>query len=275
MTANQTPLSSLPIHRKLTFAYILSLIVTLLMAASSVTGLVVRSTIYPTDELRQTFLPNDVVNLVIGVPILLLSMWLAKRGRLIGLLLWPGALLYVFYNYIAYVFGIPLNFLFPLNLLLVALSAYTTIGLIASIDAPAVQVKLQGKVSEKSAGGILAGFGILFVLRVIAVVAEALVTRTPIPVTDFPVLIADSLVCPAFIIGGLLLLRCKAFGYLSGLGLLFLASMLFIGLIVFMLIQPLLTSASFPLLDVVVVAVMGMICFIPFSLFVRGVLEKE
>jgi hypothetical protein len=55
------------------------------------------------------------------------------------------------------------------------------------------------------------------------------------------------------------------------LGLLFQASMLFIGLIAFLLIQPVLTDAPFSLTDVLVVAVMGLVCFVPFGLFVRGV----
>jgi hypothetical protein len=43
-------------------------------------------------------------------------------------------------------------------------------------------------------------------------------------------------------------------------------------LIAFLLLQPILTTAPFALADVVVVFVMGLICFIPFGLFVRGVL---
>jgi len=75
------------------------------MAAASVAGLMYRTTIYPTDELLRTFVSNDVVNLFIGLPILLGSMWLARRGQLLGLLCWPGALFFVLYNYIVYVFA--------------------------------------------------------------------------------------------------------------------------------------------------------------------------
>jgi hypothetical protein len=61
-------------------------------------------------------------------------------------------------------------------------------------------------------------------------------------------------------------------GYVTGLGLLFQASLLFIGLIVFLLVQPILTTGAFSLVDIVVVFVMmGLICFVPFALYVRGV----
>jgi O-antigen/teichoic acid export membrane protein len=51
--------------------------------------------------------------------------------------------------------------------------------------------------------------------------------------------------------------------------------MLFIGLLVFFILQPFLTDTPFPVTDFVVIAVMGLICFIPFVLFVRGVASKE
>jgi len=50
--------------------------------------------------------------------------------------------------------------------------------------------------------------------------------------------------------------------------------MLFIALITFLLLRPVLTDAPFVLTDVVVVFIMGMVCFIPFFLFLRGVQSK-
>ena len=80
---------------------------------------------------------------------------------------------------------------------------------------------------------------------------------------------------PALIIGGASLWQRKAFGYAVGLGMLFNASMLFIGLVVFLLIQPLFTSVPFALGDVVVILLMGLICYIPTGLFIQGVLKDR
>jgi len=274
MDTNQEHNASLPIRHNLTLVYIFSLIIAILMAAASIVGLLYPTVIYPTDDLLKSSMPNDVVNLFIGVPILLGSMWLARRGQLIGLLFWPGALFYVLYNYIAYVFGMPSNVMFLLYLTLVTLSAYTLIGLVASIDGTAVQQRLTGVVPERAAGGVLAGLGILFSLRVVGVIVGALVSRTPVAATELAVLVSDFVTSPAWIVGGVLLWRRKEFGYVTGLGLLFQASMLFIALIVFLLLRPFLTAAPFVLADVVVVFILGLICFIPFALFVRGVASK-
>jgi hypothetical protein len=267
--------SGLPITRDLTLAYTLSLLVALLMAVASAAALLYPGRLYRTEELRQSFLPNDVVNLLVGLPILLGSMWLARRGRLIGLLFWPGALFYVLYNSVVYAFGLPLNVGFLLSLLLLTLSGYTTIGLVASIDGKAVQQQLTGAVPERMAGGVLVVLGAVFSFRVIFILAGAILNRTPIAEAERALHVADLVISPALIVGGVLLWRREPLGYVAGTGLLFQASMLFIGLIVVLLLQPLLTAVPFLPVDTLVVLAMGLVCFVPFALFLRGVASRE
>ena len=271
MNTDQERSVGLPLRRCLTPIYALSFIIAVLMAAASGAGLLCRTIIYPTDELLRSFLPTDVAILSIGLPILLGSMWLAWRGKLVGLLLWPGALFFVLYNYVVYVLAMPLNAAFLLHLALVTLSAYTLIGLVAGIEGEAVRRGLAGAVPERVAGGVLAGLGLLFFLRVVGVMVNALASQTPIAETELALHTSDFLLSPAWVVCGVLLWRRRTVGYVTGLGLLFQASMLFIGLIIVLLLQPLLTNAPLPLADIGVVFAMGLICFIPFALFVRGV----
>ncbi len=266
--------TDLPITQNLTLAYVGSLIIALLMAVASVTGLVSPDQLYPTEELRRSFVPTDVINLVIGLPILLGSMWFARRGRLLGLLFWPGALLYVLYHYIVYTFGLPLNAGFLLALLLLALSAYTMAGLVASIaslEGKAIQQRLSGAVSERITGGVLIGLGILFALRALGVIGGALVNQAALPQAEIALQVADFITTIAWIIGGALLWRREPLGYVVGAGLLFQASMLFVGLLIYFALQPVLTATPFPVADFVVILVMGQICFVPFGLFIRGI----
>ena len=275
MNTHQGHNANLPIKGNISLVYALSFLIAILMAVVSVAGLLYRTLIYPTDELSRTFVSNDVVNLCVGLPILFGSMWLAWRGKLIGLLCWPGALFFVLYNYIAYTFAMPLNWAFLLHLVLAMLSLYTLIGLVASIDGKVVQQMLSGAVPERFAGGVLAGLGLLFLFRVIGVVINSITSGIIPPETELAVNISDFFITPAWIIGGILLWQGKEFGYVTGLGLLFQASMLFIALIVFLLLQPILTTAPFAVADVIVVFAMGLICFIPFVRFVRGVMAKS
>jgi hypothetical protein len=255
--------------------YVLSLATAVLMAVASVAGLLYPDQLYPADALRESFVPTDATNLLIGLPFLIGSLAFARRGHLLSLLFWPGALLYVLYNYIVYAFALPLNAGLMLALVLLVLSVYTVIGLVASIDGRAVQDRLAGAVPERLAGGVLAGLGLLFFLRVAGLLLQALAGGTPLAEAELAAMVADLMLTPAWVIGGIALWRRQALGYVSAAGLLFQASMLFVGLVFFLLLQPLLTDAPFLLTDVVVVLILGLISFVPFALFVRGVVSRR
>ena len=273
MNTKQERDANLPLTRSLSLTYALSFVIVILMATASIVGLLYRTVVYPTDDLLQSFVHNDVATLFIGLPMLLGSMWFTRRGQLVGVLLWPGALMFVLYTYLAYVLAMPFNVAFLLHLALVTLSVYALIGLLTSIDGKAVQLRLAGAVPERLAGGVLTGLGLLFFLRVFGVLVHALVSQAPLVETEVALNSSDCLIAPSWIICGALLWRREEFGYVTGLGLLFQASMLFIGLIIFWATQSILTSAPFPLVDVVVVLAIGMICFVPFALYVRGVVS--
>lgn len=90
--------------------------------------------------------------------------------------------------------------------------------------------------------------------------------------SKFDVAVADLITTPLWVLGGISLWQRRPMDYSSGLALLFQGAMLFLGLLVFFLLQPVLAGVPFPLEDFVVILVMGMIFFIPFGLFVRGVI---
>ena len=268
-------LPTLPLIHPLRLAYLFSLLIVVITAVVAITGLLYPNDIYPTEELRQSFLANDAVTLLIGLPILLGSMWLAWRGKRIGLLFWPGALLYGLYNYVVYLFGMPLNVMFPFYLMIVTFSIYTTIALVVCIDGEVVKKQLNGRVPEKFGGGVLIGFGVLFMLRSLGVMTDALINQLPIARPELALLVADFSINAAWLIGGILLWRRQALGYVGGTGLLFQASMLFIGLIAFLILKPILTEAPFLLTDTLAIFVMGFVCFIPSVLFIHAMIEPR
>lgn len=268
---SREPQTALPIKHDITLIYTASFGIAALMAIVSIAGLISHNSLYPTEALLQAFVSNDAVNLLFGLPLLLISMGLTWRGQLLGLLCWPGALFFVLYNYLVYLVALPLSWSLLLYLALVMLSVYSLIALVASIDATAVQQRLLGQIPEKLIGATLFGFGLLFCLRVIGVIVSALMFETPLAGAALATNIADFLITPAWVIGGFLLWRRKELGYLIGLGLLFQANMLFIALINFLLLQPFFTAAPLAFSDIVVVFLMSLICFFPLVLFVGGV----
>jgi hypothetical protein len=260
----------LPITRDLTLAYALSFLIALIVAATAAASLVFRTTVYPAQDLILSFLPVDVFHLAVGLPVLLGSMWLARRGNLAGLLCWPGALLYVLYSYITNLVGVPFGVLFLPYLLLVALSAYTMIGLVATIDGEAVRRRLHSAVPARIAGGVLVGVTGLFIAISVANIVGALAGQTTagdmvtVWIADFTVVIPTSLV------GGMLLWRRHTLGYVAGAGLLLQYSLLFAGLILVMIFPALYNASAVDVTGILFIIVMAVICFIPFAVLVRG-----
>jgi hypothetical protein len=246
-----------------------------MMAALSLWGLMAPDSLYPSDAFIQSYQVNDAVNLLVGLPALAMSLWLVRHGRLIGFLFWPGALLYVLYNYLAYVFGLPFRWFSLIFLALVLLSAILLYVLLRDIDHHHVQSRLAGKVPEVLAGWLLIIFGVGFFLRALGIVVSAILEHTALPVSEVGVLVADIVLSLPWAIGGLRLIQRRPFGYGGGLGFLFALSMLFLGLTLLLLLQPVLTDAPFDATSLLVILGMSLVCFIPFGLFVRGVLRVD
>ena len=266
-------MGTLPIRRNIKPICVLSCVIAALMAVASLAGLLFRGSVYPSSDLQSNFVPNDVVSLFLGIPILLGSVLLVSRGRLIGLLLLPGALFFSFYNYVVYALAMPINSFFVIYPTLVALSGYTTLSLFASIDRKSVKERLAGAANERISAAVLIGLGAVFLMQA----AGALISLASSPISrpELALHISDVIITPFWVVAGVFLWRRSEIGYTVSLPLLFQASMLFIGLIVFLFLQPILTSVSFVPSSVVVIFVFGLICFIPFALFSREVVSRD
>ncbi len=231
------------VKHDLKLAYASSLIIAILMAAGSITSILYWNTIYPASKASSS-VGSDAFNLVAILPILLISMGLAYRGSLIGLLLWPGTLFYVLYIYAFLVIGVPFNALFLLYIALAVLSAYTIIGLITSVNGDAVCQRLVRVVPKRAASGVLVVLAVLFIAMDAYAVVSALTSHISVDVqTQSPWIIDLTVECPALLIGGILLWRGIKLGYVAGAGLLLQMGMLLIGLPISLMLGAWLTGS--------------------------------
>lgn len=68
----------------------------LLFAVNSIVNLIWTDKVYPVSTMYNSFLPNDCINLFLGIPVLIVSVILSLRHNRIGLIGWAGSLLFVF-----------------------------------------------------------------------------------------------------------------------------------------------------------------------------------
>jgi hypothetical protein len=273
MNTKKLPISSntLPLKQSLKGDYVLIFIITLLVAVSSISGLLASRTLYPIEELRNGFVTTDVINLLLVLPLLVGGYVLTRRSSLVGLIFWIGSLFVLNYHYIAYASAHLMSWQFIMYITLVGLTAWAIFSLIRRVDLPEIKEQLAGAVPVRLTAGVLIILGLLFILRAGDIIIKAFAADKMLPPTE----IADFISSTIWIIGGVILWQKKALGYVVGAGLILQASLLFVGLLIYFFLQPIVANSPFPLEDFIVIFFMGWVCYIPFVLFVRGIITRS
>ena len=257
----------------LRLAYIASMVVAVGMAAVSLAALVGWDRVYPGIEAKMLplFVGQDALNLVVGLPILLGAMILARRGALIGLLLWPGALFYVAYDYGYYVLGAPYTVFFLPYIGLVTVSMYAAIAVVIGIDSAAVRERMSGVVPVRLVGGFLVAVALLFTSLWTALNLSAAAESSPIdPVLRVVTIMDLSVQLPALLLGGILLWRRAPIGYVVTASLLLQAAAYLAGLSAITLLQEALLGTPIDPIAVFPGFVIGAVSLAFVAFFVRG-----
>ena len=162
---------------------------------------------------------NDIITLVVGLPLLLISTWLAFRGSLRGRLLLTGTLGFFLYTYMSMSMLTSYNMLFLVYVALFALSLYALIVSMLSFDL----AELPHHFTEKLPRGWIAAVlfavgGFLLLAWVGRVVPELMNPQTPAALENTTTRVIQAmdlaLIAPLAILSGILLLRGSAWGYL-------------------------------------------------------------
>ena len=284
-------MDTLPVKRDLTVGYWASLVVALLMAVVSAAGLAGGSMgLYGVDPNRALavgastagvlvpgFMAQDFFNLVVGLPMLVWTVWLARRGSLIGLLLWSGALFNVLYTYTHYLIGAPFSGLFLGYVAIVVLSGYTTLYLVGSVDGDAARRRLAGTVPPRIVGGVVAGLALLTIGQDAGgAAATALAGGASIDPLARGVWVADlTLGVPAMLIVGGLLWRRVSLGYVAAAGLLLSFGLTSVVIAAMIALQPVLTGAPIDGATVMGLLIFGAVSWAPILLFARGTATRR
>ena len=208
----------MPTRRDLTVPYALSGLLAVLLLASSVAGLLFGSRglydSYPAS--LAGMVGQDTVTLVVGVPLLIASVWLTWRGSIGALLIWSGTLLYFAYSYYFYVVG-GFNALFLAYVAIASASLYGLLSLLFALDAEAIRTRFGSGVPSRPIGSFFIGISLLFFLMWGGMVLSSTVAGIrPDEVLRSVVIIDCTVLLPLLFFGGLRLWRGEAWGYVLG-----------------------------------------------------------
>jgi len=194
----------------------------ILTAIVSYSGIFIESTYARENRLYAAQgIGQDIVNLFIVVPILLIAAVFAWRKSKLGFLIWSGAIFYLAYSYTIYSFGLHFNNLFIAYCLILGLSFYSLIYFVIISLNENVSEWFAKEVSTKSTGLFLIVIAVLFYFIWLSEIIPAILKNaTPKSIIESgllinPVHVLDIAIClPALIISGIALIKMKSIGFL-------------------------------------------------------------
>src|SRR4030095_545014 len=162
---------------------------------------------------------QDIVDLFLIVPLLLLSAILFWSGRRISLGIWGGVILYLVYTYTIYAFAIHFNFLFAIYCIVLGISTYAFLFLFINISRRN-EINVTVSVPFKLAANYFVVISLAFyMLWIIQILPSSIQNKIPKEVSSIglltnPVHAIDLSVClPGIFLTGILILKKKPLGF--------------------------------------------------------------
>lgn len=192
-------------------------ILAVLMAVQSLLGLFGSDAYRDVAWIKAAWFGNDLVTLLIAVPVLLGAMWSASRGSTRGRLIWLGTLGYATYNYAYYLLGAALNVFFALYVITFVVSVASLILGLVGTDAGSVASAFSVRTPVRAISGyylfLATGLSVVWLGTWAAYVFAG--RPTPLETEAFHLVAAldMTLIVPALVVGGVLLWRRRSWGY--------------------------------------------------------------
>lgn len=167
---------------------------------------------------------QDLVDLFLVVPLLLISLFFMLRENRIAMLIYAGTVSYILYSFVIYALGIHFNSLFLLYCLTLGLSLYAFILILIELNSREVESWFGPKLPKKTTGVYLILVSVLFYIFWLKDVVPPLLENTiPKSVSDYrllvnPVHVIDiSIALPGLIIAAVLLMKKRRLGIILAL----------------------------------------------------------
>jgi hypothetical protein len=161
---------------------------------------------------------NDLVTVILGLPLLAVSFWLTMRGSLRGRLLLTGTLGFFLYTYMSMCFGAAYNPLFLVYVALFGLSLYAFILSMMSFDLAALPAHFSEKLPRRGIAGVFFFTAVFLSLawlgRIAATFAPGAIPALENITSMFIQAMDLALIVPLCVLAAVLLVRRSPWGYL-------------------------------------------------------------
>ena len=162
---------------------------------------------------------SDFITIIIGIPLLLISLYFTNKGSLRGKLMLTGTLGYFLYTYISYTFLWMYNPFFIVYVILMALSLYAFVMCFMSFDIEKMPSMFNKNLPVKLLGGFQLFIGFAIGMMWLGKIAPSIFgVETPVGLEHYTTLVIQGMdlgiIVPTAFLSGILLIKRKPFGYL-------------------------------------------------------------
>ncbi|MFS1518909.1 hypothetical protein V1503_20965 [Bacillus sp. SCS-151] len=175
---------------------------------------------YDSIAIASQAIAQDLVTIVVGIPLLIISLYMSRKGLIKGDILLTGTLGYFLYTYTSYSFLSMYNPFFLIYVLLMSAAFFAFTLAMTSFDLKKLSSSVfDNRFPTKFVGGFLLFIGVTVGLMWLGRIVPALIDNSiPIGLEHYNTLVIQALdlgfLVPISILSGYLVLRKNSFGYL-------------------------------------------------------------
>lgn len=222
---------------------------------------------------------SDLITIVVGVPFLLTSLYLANKNSIKGRFLLAGTLGYFLYTYMSYTFLWMYNSFFIVYVMLMSASLFAFILTMLSFDIEKVSSYFSEKLPVKLIGSfeifLAVAVGMLWLGKIAPTIFSGAI---PVGLGQYTTLVIQGMdlgfVVPAAILAGILLIKRKPLGYL-------LSSVIIIKLITMltaisaMIINQALNKVTMSIVEVMMFPIFNLATIVCLWMLIKNIDDKE
>ncbi len=194
--------------------------IAVLLAIASGGGIFIRDLYHDVPYFAAQAVGQDFVSLIVVLPILVVTAFLASRGSPRARLIWLGGLVYLVYTYVVAAFDVKFNSLFLVYVALLGCSLYALIGGLVMANMTEIKTSFTEKVPVKAVSIYLtvvaALFYFLWLSEIIPALAAGAIPQSIVAngtPTNAVHVLDMAWILPAFAITAVSLWRKQALGY--------------------------------------------------------------
>jgi hypothetical protein len=221
---------------------------------------------------------QDIVTLVMGLPLLLVSVFIYRKNLLKGKLLLAGILGYFLYTYTSYSFLVMYNSFFLIYVILMSLSFYAFTLTMISFNLETISSCFSKKLPVKLIGGVLIFMSIAVCMMWLGIILPSLKQGiTPKILDQYTTLTIQAMdlgfVVPTTILASILLIKRKPSGYLLA-SVMIIKEVALVTAIIAMIIGQIHSGVYVPLVQILMFTIFDLLLIYFIILIMRNIDEK-